>query len=147
MSMRQPLWPLLILKMSFMRIFVPPSLKFHLAIKLFFLEISMPESVAPLCLGRFNIGKVNENGQMLLELCTRFSLCVANSFFDTKPQNNVSWRHPRSKHWHQLDLVLVRRSNLNSVKVVRSYHSADCDIDHLLVCCRMKLSPKKFFLS
>ena len=101
----------------------------------------------PICLGRFNVGKVNENGQRLLELCTRFSLCVANSFFDTKPQHKVSWRHPRSKHWHQLDLVLVRRSNLNTVKVVRSYHSADCDTDHLLVCCRMKLSPKKFFLS
>ena len=43
--------------------------------------------------------------------------------------------------------MLVRRSNLNSVKVVRSYHSADCDTDHLLVCGSIKLSPKKFFLS
>ncbi|XP_047486851.1 uncharacterized protein LOC125037704 [Penaeus chinensis] len=66
---------------------------------------------------------------------------------NTKPQNKVSWRHPRSKHWHQLDLVLVRRSNLNSIKVVRSYHSADCDTDHLLVCCKVKLSPKKMFFS
>ena len=99
----------------------------------------------PNCLGKFNVGKVNENGQRLLEFCTRFNLCVANSFFKTKPQHKVSWRHPRSKHWHQLDLVLVRRSNLNSVKVVRSYHSADCDTDHLLVCGSIKLSPKKFF--
>ena len=101
----------------------------------------------PNCLGKFNVGKVNENGQRLLEFCTRFNLCVANSFFKTKPQHKVSWRHPRSKHWHQLDLVVVRRSNLNSVKVVRSYHSADCDTDHLLVCGSIKLSPKKFFLS
>ena len=101
----------------------------------------------PNCLGKFNVGKVNENGQRLLEFCTRFNLCVANSFFKTKPQHKVSWRHPRSKHWHQLDLVLVRRSNLNAVKIVRSYHSADCDTDHLLVCGSIKLSPKKFFLS
>ncbi|XP_047471495.1 craniofacial development protein 2-like [Penaeus chinensis] len=101
----------------------------------------------PSCLGKLNVGKVNENGQRLLEFCTRLNLCVANSFFQTKPQNKVSWRHPRSKHWHQLDLVLVRRSNLNSIKVVRSYHSADCDTDHLLVCCKVKLSPKKIFFS
>ncbi|XP_047490815.1 uncharacterized protein LOC125040304 [Penaeus chinensis] len=101
----------------------------------------------PSCLGKLNVGKVNENGQRLLEFCTRLNLCVANSFFQTKPQNKVSWRHPRSKHWHQLDLVLVRRSNLNSIKVVRSYHSADCDTDHLLVCCKVKLSPKNMFFS
>ena len=99
------------------------------------------------CLGKFNVGKVNENGQRLLEFCTRFNLCVANSFFLTKPQHKVSWRHPRSQHWHQLDLVLVRRSNLNTVRIVRSYPSADCDTDHLLVCCNMRLSPKKMFFS
>ena len=51
------------------------------------------------CLGKFNVGKVNENRQRLLEFCTRFDLSVANSFFHTKPQHKVSWGHPRSKHW------------------------------------------------
>ena len=50
---------------------------------------------------------MNENGQRLLELCTFHDLCITNSFH-TKPQHKVSWRHPRSKHWHQLDLILVR---------------------------------------
>ena len=53
----------------------------------------------PTCLGHFGIGKVNENGQRLLEFCTFNDLCVTNSFFQTKPQHKVSWRHPRSKHW------------------------------------------------
>lgn len=101
----------------------------------------------PSCLGKFNVGKVNENGQRLLEFCSQFQLCVANSFFQTKPQHKVSWRHPRSKHWHQLDLVLVRRTSLNSIKMVRSYHSADCDTDHSLVCCKIKMTPKRMFFS
>ena len=101
----------------------------------------------PMCIGKFNVGNMNDNGQRLLELCSRFQLCVANSFFYSKPQHKVSWQHPRSKHWHQLDLVLIRRSILNSVKIVRSYHSADCDTDHLLVCCKIKLCPKKMFFS
>ena len=87
---------------------------------------------------------MNDNGQRLLELCTYYNLCIANSFFKTKPQHKVSWRHPRSKHWHQLDLILVRRTAIKNVLHTRSYHSADCDTDHSLVCCKIRLQPKRF---
>ncbi|XP_047485900.1 uncharacterized protein LOC125036983 [Penaeus chinensis] len=90
---------------------------------------------------------MNDNGQRLLELCTYHNLCVTNSFFRTKPQHKVSWRHPRSKHWHQLDLILVRRAALKNVLHTRSYHSADCDTDHSLVCCKIRLTPKRFHCS
>ena len=98
----------------------------------------------PSCVGQFGVGKMNENGQRLLELCTCHDLCIANSYFRTKPQHKVSWRHPRSKHWHQLDLILFRRASLKNVLHPRSYHSADCNKDHSLVCCKIKLHPKRF---
>jgi hypothetical protein len=79
----------------------------------------------PTCLVKFGIGKLNDNGQCLLEFLYLNGLSVTNTFFDTKPQHKVSWRHPRSKHWHQLDLVLILRRHLNSVKMTRSYHGAD----------------------
>ena len=44
----------------------------------------------PSCLGQFGVGKMNSNGQRLLELYTHHNLCVANSFFKTKPQHKVS---------------------------------------------------------
>ena len=94
-------------------------------------------------LGQFGVGKMNENGQRLLEFCCHHDLCVTNTFFSTKPQHRVSWRHPRSKHWHQLDLVLTRRGDLGHVKLTRSYQSADCDTDHSLVGSRIKLQPRK----
>ncbi|XP_037776944.1 craniofacial development protein 2-like [Penaeus monodon] len=78
----------------------------------------------PSCIGHFGIGKMNENGQRLLDLC------ITNTFFATKPHRRVPWRHPRSRHWHQLDLVIIRRPSLNCVLTTRSYHSADCDTDH-----------------
>ena len=62
----------------------------------------------PSCIGQFGVGKINENGHRLLELCTYHELCIANSYFRTKPQHKLSWRHPRSKHWHQLDLVITQ---------------------------------------
>ncbi|XP_076041841.1 uncharacterized protein LOC143025721 [Oratosquilla oratoria] len=65
----------------------------------------------------------------------------------TKPQHRVSWCHPRSKHWHQLDLSLIRRSNIKLVQITRTYHSADCDTDHSLVCCKIRLQPKKLHKS
>ena len=98
----------------------------------------------PSCLGPFGVGKMNENGQRLLELCAFHNLCITNSFFKTKPQHKVSWRHPHSKHWHQLDLILVRHAAIKNVLHTCSYHSADCDTDHSLVCCKIRLQPKKF---
>uniref|UniRef100_A0ABM5FF36 Uncharacterized protein n=1 Tax=Pogona vitticeps TaxID=103695 RepID=A0ABM5FF36_9SAUR len=88
---------------------------------------------------------MNKNGQRLLEFCCYYGLCVSNTFFNTKLQHRVSWRHPRSKHWHQLDLILTRRSSLASVTITRSYQSADCDTDHSLVCSRVKLRTKKLY--
>jgi len=96
----------------------------------------------PNSLGQFGIGSMNENGQRILELCTLNDLCITNTFFRTKPQHKVSWRHPRSKHWHQLDLIITRRCHLRNVLITRSYQSADCDTDHSLVCCKIRLQPK-----
>ena len=97
----------------------------------------------PNCLGTFGIGKCNKNGQRLLELCSYHELCITNTYFGTKPHHRVSWRHARSKRWHQLDLIITRRRSLRHVLVTRTYHSADCDTDHPLVCCKISVQPKR----
>ena len=86
---------------------------------------------------------MNDNGQRLLELCSFRDLCVTNTYFQGEPQHNVSWKHPRSHRWHQLDLIITRRAALQSFLSTRSYHSADCDTDHAVVCCRVSLQPRK----
>ncbi|CAE1237174.1 unnamed protein product [Acanthosepion pharaonis] len=95
-------------------------------------------------LGQFGVDKMNDNGQRLLELCTYHNFCIANSFFRTKTQHKVCWRHPCSKHWHQLDLILVRRAIIKNVLHTCSYYSADCGTYHSLVCWKIKLQPKRF---
>ena len=52
-----------------------------------------------------------------------------------------------SKHWHQLGLILVRRAAIKNVLHTRSNRSADCDTDHSLVCCKIRMQPKKFHLT
>ena len=86
---------------------------------------------------------MNENGQRLLELCSFHKLAITNTFFQNKARHKVSWCHPRSKHWHQLDLILTRRQDLNSVSNTRSFHSAECDTDHALIRAKVRLTPRK----
>lgn len=71
--------------------------------------------------------------------CSSYELlCIANSFFKTMPQHKVS----RLNNRHQLDFILVRRSAIMNVLHTRSYHSADCNTDHSMVCCKTKLQPE-----
>ena len=103
---------------------VLPSAKFQEPLFIFGdfnVRVSADHSSWPTCLGHFGVGNMNENGQRLLELCSHQSLSITNTFFMTKPQHKVSWKQPRSKHWHQLDLVLTRCTNLGNVKLTRSY--------------------------
>ena len=90
-----------------------------------------------------SVGKMNKNGQRLLELCSFHKLAITNTFFENKVQHKVSWRHPRSKHWHQLDLILTRRKDLNTIHSTRSLHNAECNMDHALVCAKVNLTPRK----
>ena len=41
--------------------------------------------------------------------------------------------HPRSKHWHLIDYVIVRRKDRQDVRVTKTICGADCWTDHRLV--------------
>ena len=71
------------------------------------------------CLGKYGIGKMNDNGQRLLELCTMHNFKITNTMFNTKLHHRTSWRHPRSKLWHQLDLVITNKETTKCVKLTR----------------------------
>ncbi len=96
----------------------------------------------PISVGHFGVDKTNDNGQRLLETCSYHDLCVST----TKPHHRVSWAwmHPRSKHWHQLDLIITRRTFFKNFLITRTYHSADCNTDHSLVCSILRLQPNNF---
>lgn len=78
------------------------------------------------------------------ELCEVVHSVPQNcQLFNVKHHHKISWKHPRSSHWHQLDLILVRKNHLNLV-ITRTYHSADCDTDHSLVRSKTRVTHQKF---
>ena len=53
--------------------------------------------------------------------------------------------HPRSKHWHLIDYVIVRQRDRQDVRVTKSMCGADCWTDHRLITSKMKIRilPKR----
>ncbi|XP_047470214.1 craniofacial development protein 2-like [Penaeus chinensis] len=90
-------------------------------------------------LGKHGVGNCNNNGHLLLEVCTDQQFTLTNPIFQ---QNSLktAWIHPRSKHWHLIDYV-------QDVLHTRVMCNAECHTDHRLVRSKLRLpfkpKPKK----
>jgi len=103
-------------------------------------RVGANDQVRQTVIGRHGVGKSNNNGLRLLEVCSEFSLCITNTMFQLQNKFKTSWMHPRSKHWHLTDFVVVRGSDLRDVKITRAMRGADCWTDHRLI--RSQLSMR-----
>ena len=95
------------------------------------------------CLGKHGIGKMNTNGLMLLQLCNEFDLVIGNTLFQQADKYKVTWMHPRSKNWHMLDYVIVRKRDRQDLRLVRVCRSAECWTDHRLVRAKLRVRVRR----
>ncbi|VDM03538.1 unnamed protein product [Schistocephalus solidus] len=54
-------------------------------------------------------------------------------------RQKATWVHPRTRHWHLLDSVLVRKREQHDVLVTKVIPGVDGKTDHRLVSSKMRL--------
>nr|VZI07622.1 unnamed protein product [Spirometra erinaceieuropaei] len=96
-------------------------------------------------LGPHGLRGSNDNGLLLLRTCAEHRLILTNTFFCLPEREKATWRHPRSRQWHLLDYVLVRRRDQRDVLVTKAIAGADGWSDHRLVISKMhiRLQPSR----
>nr|VZI31176.1 unnamed protein product [Spirometra erinaceieuropaei] len=90
-------------------------------------------------LGPHGLRGSNDNGLLLLRTCAEHRLILTNTFFCLPGREKATWRHPRSRQWHLLDYVLVRRRDQRDVLVTKAIAGADGWTDHRLVLSKMRI--------
>ncbi|BHF75263.1 hypothetical protein SprV_0501835900 [Sparganum proliferum] len=87
----------------------------------------------------------SNNGLLLLCTCAEHRLILTNTFFCLPEREKATWRHPRSRQWHLLDYVLVRRRDQRDVLVTKAIAGADEWTDHRIVISKMRirLQPRR----
>ena len=71
--------------------------------------------------------------------CAEHELLITNTVFCLPTRNKTSWMQPRSKHWHFIDYVIVRRKDRQDAIVTKTMCGADCWTDQRLVVSKWNL--------
>nr|VZI10414.1 unnamed protein product [Spirometra erinaceieuropaei] len=88
--------------------------------------------------------KFYEGLQALLATVSKADNLIALGDFNAR-REKATWRHPRSRQWHLLDFVLVRRRGQRDVLVTKAIAGADGWTDHRLIISKMRirLQPRR----
>nr|VZI16498.1 unnamed protein product [Spirometra erinaceieuropaei] len=95
-------------------------------------------------LGPHGLGSFNDNAMLFLRICAKQRHILTNTF--CLPMEVKATRiHPRARHWHLLNYVLVRRRDEQDVLVTKAMPCADwwTNRRHIISQLRICLHPRR----
>ena len=87
----------------------------------------------------FGVGVRNDNGERVVNFCTRHNLFATNTWFQQRKSAQHTWISPDKVTKNQIDFVLVDKRFRNGILNSKSMPGADCDSDHNPVVVKMKI--------
>ena len=103
-------------------------------------------------IGKYGKGKLNLNGEHLLELCTRNDLVLTNTLFCHKLCHRTTWTCPERKnsarknpYRNQIDYIIVNNKFKSLLIDSRSFGGIETQTDHKLVKAKLKLNWYKAY--
>ncbi|XP_075157981.1 uncharacterized protein LOC142231248 [Haematobia irritans] len=93
-------------------------------------------------LGREGLGPTrNDNGERLIDFCTRHNLFIGGTSFIHKDIHKYTWESPDCRTRNHIDHVLVSKLFAGSLEDVKTRRGADMDSDHQLLVGTFRLRP------
>ena len=90
-------------------------------------------------MGRHGLGKMNENGEMLADLCASNRLVIGSSVLPHRRIHKATWISPGCRSEKQIDHVCIGQMLRRSLLDVRVYRGADAASDHHPVLAKIKM--------
>ena len=84
-------------------------------------------------IGPHGIGQMNENGELLSDLCATNSLVIGGTLFPHKNCHKVTWVSPAGNAQNQIDHIVISKRWRLSLQDVRVKRGADLASDHHLL--------------
>lgn len=90
-------------------------------------------------MGQQGCGRMNENGERLVEFCSTNNLVIGGTLFPHKDIHKLTWYSPNLRDKNQIDHFIINNTWRRSLLDVRVKRGADIGSDHQLVTAELKL--------
>jgi hypothetical protein len=94
-------------------------------------------------MGQHGLGKINENGERLANLCAFNKLVIGGTLFQHKRIYKATWVSPDQITENQIDHICINKTFRRSLQDTRVKREADVASDHNLLTGSIKLKLKK----
>ena len=94
-------------------------------------------------MGREGLGTRNDNGERLVDFCTRQDMVIGGTIFPHKDIHKATWISPDERTKNQIDHICISKKFRNTLLDVKARRGADADTDHYLVTAKLQLKLKR----